>query len=282
LLALILCPLLNSKLVVEAHLVGVRDRQAFKRHVEKANFTRMEWRTLDRADRIVVLTQEAARLLQGNDFTDMKRVHVVPHGFDAAVFFPRDRDACRRQLGLDPQTTYVVYSGLTFTQRQVDKMVSAARELAARDDVEFILVGGQPRERAELERLAATLGVGNTVRFAGIVDQQQTALYLGAADVLVIPGDLNSETGAPLKLLEYMAMGQPIICPDTSVFRELLDDEAAYFFSEALAPAIEQALSDPRRGEKGARARQLAEPYTYAHRAQRILTILDELVAELP
>ena len=51
---------------------------------------------------------------------------------------------------------------------------------------------------------------------------------------------------------------------------------------EALAPAIERALSDPRREEKGTRARELAEPYTYEHRAQRIATILEELAAELP
>jgi glycosyltransferase involved in cell wall biosynthesis len=280
-LALILCPLLNSKLIIEAHQVGVRDRRVFKRRGANANFGRMERRMLDRADRIVVFTHEAVRIMQANGQTVEDRVRVIPHGFDPAVFSPRDRDASRQQLGLDPHMTYVVYSGLSFIHRQVDKIVYAAKDLAARDDVEFIVVGGQPGERSELERLAVALGVSNTVRFVGIVDQQQASLYLGAADVLVIPGALVSETGLPLKLVEYLAMGQPLVCPDTPVFREVVGDDAAYFFTEALAPGIEQALSDPRRGEKGARARQVAEPYTYAHRAQRIVHLLEELAAEL-
>jgi len=238
----------------------------------------MERTTLGQADSVVVLTRAAARRMQESGYAVEGRVHVIPHGFDAAVFYPRDRHACRQQLGLDQQTTYVVYSGLTFTHRQVDTMVYAASEINCLGAVEFIVVGGQLHERLELERLAAARGVSDKVSFVGILDQQQTALYLGAANVLIIPGDLTTETGSPIKLFEYMAMGQPIVCPDKPVYREVVDDESVYFFTGALSTAIDDAVSNLSRGyEKGARARQLADQYTYENRANRIYSILEGL-----
>jgi glycosyltransferase involved in cell wall biosynthesis len=241
----------------------------------------MERLTLARADSVVVLTRAAAQRMQTNGYRVEGRVYVIPHGFDAAVFYPRDRDACRQQLGLDQQTNYIVYSGLTFMHRQIDKIVAAASEINSRGAVEFIVVGGQPRERIEMEQLAAARGVSNKVRFVGIVDQQQAALYLGAANVLVIPGELTTETGSPLKLVEYMAMGQPIVCPDIPVYREVVDDEAVYFFTGALSTAIEEVISEPlKASQKGAAVRQLADQYTYENRANRIFSILEHLGAQ--
>jgi glycosyltransferase involved in cell wall biosynthesis len=279
-LALILCPLLRSKLVVEAHSVGRHYRMASSSRF--ANIIRgfMERITLTRADSVVVLTQAAVQRMQTNGYRVDGRIYVIPHGFDPAVFYPRDRDACRQQLGLDRQTTYIVYSGLTFTHRQIEKLVYAAGEIKSSGAVEFIVVGGQPRERIELERLAAARGVSNKVKFVGIVDQQQAALYLGAANVLVIPGELTTETGSPLKLVEYMAMGQPIVCPDSPVYREVVDDEAVYFFTGALSTAIEEAICDPlKASQKGAAVRQLADQYSYENRANRIFCIMEHLGA---
>ena len=113
----------------------------------------------------------------------------------------------------------------------------------------------------------------------GQVSQKEAALYINAADVLVIPDTVTGLTASPLKLFEYMAVGKSVVCKDMPALREIIDDNAALFFpdgeTDALAAALDRLRSNPTlRVATGHAAIEQAQQYTYRARAEKIAEVV--------
>jgi glycosyltransferase involved in cell wall biosynthesis len=138
--------------------------------------------------------------------------------------------------------------------------------LAARPEARLVLAGGQPDQIEAARRQAAAAGIGAATVFAGQRPAEEIPAFLDAADALVSPRSLGTNT--PLKIYQYLRSGRPIIATRLLTHTQVLDDEVA-FLTEA-SPAgfgagILAALADPERSRAvGGRARQLAETkYSY-------------------
>jgi glycosyltransferase involved in cell wall biosynthesis len=79
---------------------------------------------------------------------------------------------------------------------------------------------GRGDDQPRLEKLAADLGVGNRVIFAGFVPTEQLAAHYRLADVYVMP----SQEGFGIVYLEAMACGIPVISGDNDGSADPLDD----------------------------------------------------------
>jgi glycosyltransferase involved in cell wall biosynthesis len=79
------------------------------------------------------------------------------------------------------------------------------------------LVGDGPM-RGELERLAAGLGVGETVHFAGYQDRPEQFLRL--MDVFALTSRME---GLPLAILEAWAAGLPVVASSVGGVPDLID-----------------------------------------------------------
>jgi glycosyltransferase involved in cell wall biosynthesis len=95
----------------------------------------------------------------------------------------------------------------------------ALRALAALPPEAVLVVLGEGPQRAELEVLAAQLGVTERVRFPGRVGD--VAALLRAAELLVHPARWE---GFGLALLEAMLCGKPIVASRVSSIPELVAD----------------------------------------------------------
>jgi L-malate glycosyltransferase len=99
-------------------------------------------------------------------------------------------------------------------------------------NIEFVLVGDGPL-RQELEREAATLGLGTSVIFLG--DRQDMSAVLASLDVAVNPSDSESLSNV---ILEAMAAGLPVVAYDVGGNAELLGPQnTAQAQRGALIPA---------------------------------------------
>jgi glycosyltransferase involved in cell wall biosynthesis len=237
---------------------------------------------LRKASRLVSLTDTFKRWAVERRIKRPFDIAVVPDAFDPAVYYPMDRQEARGRLGLPLDSFIVGYSGLTFAYRRLDLLVEAFA--SARRGVPgamLVLVGGRPAEVEELRAQAARLGIGSEqLVLPGQLPQEDAALYVNAADVLVIPDTVTGMTASPLKLFEYMAVGKPIVCKDMPALREVLDDASALFFpegdAEALASAISELAAHPdRRESMGRAAIARSQRYTYAARAKKILEVVE-------
>jgi glycosyltransferase involved in cell wall biosynthesis len=109
----------------------------------------------------------------------------------------------------------VGYVGVMGKQEGIDLLLEAVRHIVftlRRTDVQFGLVGGGT-SLEEMKRLAASLGVADFVTFTGRVPDAELLEMLNTADVCVNPDVANAMNDASTmnKIMEYMALGKPIV-----------------------------------------------------------------------
>jgi len=174
-----------------------------------------EWLTLRWSHAVVAVSQGVARALADTYGVSPSRLFVVPNGVDVHTYRPMDRSSCRRELGIPEAAKVVGFVGAFYTYQRADRIVCLApRILQACPDAHFVLVGDGPK-LVETKRLADRLGVGARFTFAGAVPAQLCAKYVNTFDVGVGFHDPKQD-GSPMKLLNYLACGKPVVTTRSS------------------------------------------------------------------
>jgi len=107
------------------------------------------------------------------------------------------------------------YLGTMGAQDGLDYLLRAAKIIThdwARTDIHFLLMGGG-ENLTVLKDLAKELKLDDVVEFTGRVSNEQVREVLSTADVCLAPDPINPlNTHCTMnKILEYMAMGRPIV-----------------------------------------------------------------------
>jgi len=135
-------------------------------------------------------------------------------------------------------------------EKGFDLLIEAMQDLPGR---RLLLVGDGP-ERASLEALASSLGLGERVRFAGWVPEPWASRF--RPDILVVPSRFEA---MPLVVLEAMRAGVPVVATRVGGTPEVVVDNVTGLLAEresptSLAVAITSLLEDRQRREEMARA----------------------------
>ncbi len=148
------------------------------------------------------------------------RVEVIENGIDPESYTavePPER--VRHRLGLAPDRRYIVTIARFHPVKDHPTLFRAFAGVArARPDVDLLLAGDGPT-RADLERLVASLGIADRVRFLGI--RRDVPDLLAAADVFALT---SVSEAASLTILEAMAAGRPVVVTDVGGNPELVRD----------------------------------------------------------
>jgi glycosyltransferase involved in cell wall biosynthesis len=170
----------------------------------------------------------------------------------ADEFQPADRAAqraAREQLGITARHLLLNVKRLHPLAGQRFMVEAMPAILAAHPDTELVVCGTGPLA-GELEATSRRLGVDRRVRLAGLVDNRTVAVYNRAADLFVLPSQLEA---CPTVALEALACGTPVISSDNPGGLELhglFGDDVAVVPREdpaRLARAVVDALAEPRR-----------------------------------
>jgi glycosyltransferase involved in cell wall biosynthesis len=135
------------------------------------------------------------------------RIKVVPNGIDAAQL--------RLLAGYPPTLTlptgpFMVGLGRLSHEKAFDLLIRAHAEALRGGSIPHrLLLMGEGPDHADLVQLAATLGVSDTVLFAGFVDNPYPVL--ARADLFVLPSRWE---GFSLALAEALSLGVPAIATD--------------------------------------------------------------------
>jgi glycosyltransferase involved in cell wall biosynthesis len=161
----------------------------------------------------------------------------------------------------------VGYVGVMGRQEGIDLLLQAVRAIVhehGRHDIQFGLVGGGT-SLAELKALAKQLDVEDHVTFTGRVPDAELLAMLNTADVCVNPDIANemNDKSTMNKIMEYMALGKPIVQFDLTEGRFSAQKASAYAKRndpDDLAAKIIELIDDPsRREEMGAYGRRRVE-----------------------
>ncbi len=158
---------------------------------------------LSRADAICS-TSEVMRA-QTARYTD-KSIAVTPFGVDTVAFAPAPRPPDDRVVFGIVKTMDAKY-GIDVLLRAFAELVGTAGP--GTDKCDLVVVGGGPK-LAEYTELAATLGLGERVRFLGKVRHADVPALIQGFDVFVVPSVLDSESFG-VAAVEAQACGLPVI-----------------------------------------------------------------------
>jgi len=226
---------------------------------------------------IITSSHHAAELLKNNFHCPPDKLIAIPDCVNAGFFAPSQSQQSllemKSSLGIPSERRVVVYLGLLAEWQGTDLLLQAAAHLVARQPNVQFLIMGFPAVDVYRER-ARRLGLDNHVTFTGKIPYEQAPSFLSLGDVAVAPK--TSATEGSGKLLNYMAMGLPIVSFDVPVSREYLDGLGMYARSgdaSSLADALEEALADTERSQAlGRQLRQrVIERYSWAAASQGIM-----------
>lgn len=178
----------------------------------------------------------------------------------------------------------VGYLGVIGQQEGIEYLLEAARYLRdekGRDDIFWGIVGGGPHLEA-LRRKSEEMGLQDIVEFTGRVSDEKMLDYLNTADVCVNPDEYNAmnDKSTMNKVLEYMALGKPIVQFDLTEGRYSAQDASLYAErnnARDMADKIVMLLDDPQRREKMAaigRERILNE-LSWDHTSRALISAYD-------
>lgn len=166
---------------------------------------------------------------------------VVLNGVDTDRFRPADKAAARAALGLPADRPIIGVAARLETVKGVDVALAAMARLPG--DA-LLAVAGQGSQRAALEAQAAELGLGDRLRFLGLVEDM--AGFYQALDLLCLP---SRNEGLPLAILEAQACGVPVVAARVGGVPAALCPESGRLVPAedpaALAAALEAALATP-------------------------------------
>jgi glycosyltransferase involved in cell wall biosynthesis len=141
---------------------------------------------------------------------DPSDVFVVRNGPDLSVFRAVPPNAARK-FGKEYLVGYV---GTMSIQEGLDILIEVAEYVRnlGRTDIHFTCVGGGPG-LAGLRKMAADKGLEDTVTFTGRVSDKELLEILSSADVCVNPDKpcKMNDISTMIKIMEYMALGKPIV-----------------------------------------------------------------------
>lgn len=233
-----------------------------------------ESRCMAEADVVVTLADSMRRDIVARGIP-AERVHVVPNAV-AAPFLepPPPAGPAREALGIDPGAPVVGMAGTLNAYEGIDVLLHAAAQAEIRNLV--VLVVGDGPARRDWKALAAELGVD--ARFPGRVPHADVHAHLAAMDLFCVPRRATPVTALvpPLKPLEALATGVPVLLSALPPVTELIEESGAGWIAEPDDPAswaatMTRVLEDtPTLRRVGARGREwvLAER-TWAHMARR-------------
>jgi len=170
------------------------------------------------------------------------RVHLLPNGVDADRFPTMPRAAARERVGTEVAGSIVAFVGDLRRVKGVDILVDSLTDLPHCEGARVVVIGDGPL-RKWLERRAAA-GSGWRIEMKGQLPRADVALWLNAADVLVVP---SRNEGCPNVILEALSCGTPVVASRVGAVPDLLDEDCGIMVEPedrgALSRAIHAALS---------------------------------------
>jgi glycosyltransferase involved in cell wall biosynthesis len=246
--AVIVCAILpkflGSKVVLDVHDTMpelYRDKFGGARGAAGAKLLMLEERVSSWwADRVLAVHDlHRDRLQQAG--VPAGKIAVVMNSPDTRIF-----DLHKNGDSFAPNQFTLICHG-TVTQRLgLDLAISAVASLRSEIPELRLKVIGEGDRLAESRALVDQLGLGARVSFMDLVPVEKLPALLVKADVGLVPYRPSSATHLmlPVKLLEYAALGIPVICARLRTIEHYFDAESVRYFSPNNAGQLARAIQD--------------------------------------
>ena len=208
------------------------------------------------------------------------RCSVFLNHADSRVFRPdlRSRSDSR---------TIILFPGSLSWHQGLDLALLAFRELSAEIEGAELHLYGDGAMKPALIALAAELDCRGAVRFHDPVPVREIARVMADADLGIVPkrADAFGNEAYSTKIMEFMALGVPVVVAATRIDRHYFDESVLRFFQPGDARSLARTMREALRDTGGTRARvaraaEYAARHGWASREADYLNLVDELIRD--
>lgn len=242
----------------------------------------LERMTFSVADVSIATNQSYASIAMQRGRMKPDRVFVVRSGPNLA----RVREMPADHSWRNGRTHLVAYVGTIAEQEGIDLLLEAIQHITSarqRTDIQFVIVGAGPGLEP-LKRACAQMQLSEFVTFTGRVDDPTLFEVLSTAEVCVNPDRPNAmnDMSTMNKIMEYMALGKPIVQFDLAEGR--VSAQAASLYARNTDTAdfgdkILKLVDDPdRRREMGMFGRKrVHDELSWEHEEPKLLAAYEKV-----
>jgi glycogen synthase len=178
------------------------------------------------ADAVAAIAKPMLEDLRARGIAENKLFH-VPNGVDTGRFGPVKRDeTLAQELKLVDRPVFGFFGSL-YRYEGISWLIRAAAQLRSRGHKFSILIIGRGEDRPAIEGAIQECGAASYVQSLEHVPHEEISRYYSVVDITVYPRrSLRlTELVTPLKPLEAMALGKPVLASSVGGIRELVEDE---------------------------------------------------------
>lgn len=194
------------------------------------------------ADRIIVHSVPAQKLVHRSWFIRQSHIAVVPHPHYIDVYQRGiGREEAERALGLTPAALRYVFLGAIRRYKGVLELIDAFKRLDCAD-VQLLVAGKVRNDEQLLEEIECGIGGDRRITLQpGFIADDDIQKYMAVADVAVLPYSEALTSGAAILAMSF---GRPCVVPETGAFRSVLDDRGAFFYEITRADGLKHAMQE--------------------------------------
>lgn len=183
------------------------------------------------ADRVVAVSPSVGDYLSASVGLKPPRLRIINNGVELLLPAPADTvRALRSSLRIDPGDVVVGSVGRLLDSCKRFSDLIRALSLLRLPRLKLLIVGDGP-DREALESLAVSLGVADSVVFAGY--QPDTAPYYGCMDIFALASAMEA---FGLVLVEAMMLKLPVVATSVGGIRDVVTDGVTGWLVERFAP----------------------------------------------
>lgn len=175
------------------------------------------------ADHVFAITSQVRDELVRRG-VDNQKISLLPNAADIYEFAPlRPEPSLEKKYKLEDGFT-LGYAGSVLEYEGLDIALRAMAELAADGDAVKLIIAGDGPALADLKSLSAELSLTESVQFVGRVPSTDVPRFIELFDAVLCPriSSVVTEMVSPLKPLEAMSAGKPVIASDVAPLADLL------------------------------------------------------------
>jgi len=269
--------LFHVPLILEVNIIT--DLQDARR-MELVRIARLiERRVIASADSIFVVSNYLKDRLVSQGL-DRRKIHVQPNAFDMELEHPVGPS----DLALTLSGQVVIgFLGRLLPWYKLDRLVEVFNSIHRKKPETHLLFIGDGVERRALESMVVSLGLADHVTFCGEVSHVEALGLLQLVSIGVIPS--TNVWGSPVKLLEYMGKGIPVVAPDLDVVTSIMSDgshgktfkyDDFEAFEEAVSCLVDDRELRQTMGENG--RRHILENHTWDKVAENIVSVAEDVL----
>ena len=249
-------------------------------------FRRLERGLARSSDALIAVSPEVRDDLVQLGVAPREKIVVIRLGLDLdrrLATAPGASEALRAELGVPDGRFLVGWLGRMTEIKRVDDLLRAfagLREAGA--DADLLVVGDGPL-RADLESLAAELGVRDRCHFTGF--RSDVGAIYAACDAIALT---SANEGTPVTVIEAQAAGRPVVSTNVGGVRDIVTDGVSGFIVppgdvDAVAAKLRLLADDPElRDRFGAAGRPARDRYSVPRLVHDVDVLYRDLLARTP